>query len=72
MAEMRRKFDQDFVQGAVRLVRETGKPISRGARGLGIKEGMLGNWVTADRRRHGDGAGALSEDERAELARPVS
>jgi transposase len=29
----------------------------------------LGNWVNADRRRRGDGNGALGEDERAELAR---
>lgn len=28
MAETRRKFDEDFRQGAVRLVRETGKPIA--------------------------------------------
>ena len=69
MAESRRKFDQDFRDGAVRLVRETGKPIAQVARGLGINEGTLGNWVNADRRRRGDGAGALGEDERAELAR---
>ena len=69
MAETRRKFDQDFQEGAVRLVRETGKPIAQVARDLGINEGTLGNWVNADRRRRGDGNGALSEDERAELAR---
>jgi len=28
MAESRRKFDADFKEGAVRLVRETGKPIA--------------------------------------------
>ena len=32
MAEARRKFDQDFREGAVRLVRETGKPIAQVAR----------------------------------------
>lgn len=69
MEETRRKFDQDFKEGAVRLVRETGKPVAQVARDLGIKEGTLGNWVNADRRRRGDGAGALDEDERAELAR---
>jgi transposase len=69
MAETRRKFDRDFKEGAVRLVRETGKPIAQVARDLGVKEGTLGNWVNADRRRRGDGNGALSEDERAELAR---
>jgi transposase len=69
MAETRRKFDQDFKEGAVRLVRETGKPIAEVARDLGIKEGTLGNWVNADRRRRGDGTGELDEDERAELVR---
>ena len=29
MAETRRKFDADFGEGAVRLVRETGKPIAQ-------------------------------------------
>ncbi len=33
MAETRRKFDQDFKEGAVRLVRETGKPIAQVAWG---------------------------------------
>jgi transposase len=69
MAETRRKFDRDFKEGAVRLVRETGRPIAEVARDLGINEGTLGNWVNADRRRRSDGNGALSEDERAELAR---
>ena len=64
MAESRRKFDQDFKEGAVRLVRETGKPIARVAKDPGINGGTLGNWVNADRRRRGEAAGALSEDER--------
>ena len=65
MSESRRKFDQDFREGAVRLVRETGKPIAVVARELGIHDGTLGNWVNVDRRRNG----ALGEGERAELAR---
>src|ERR1700736_203802 len=69
MAETRRKFDQGFKEGAVRLVRETGRPIAQVARDLGINSGTLGNWVNADQRRRGDGNGALSEDEHTELAR---
>jgi transposase len=53
--ETGRKFDADFREGAVRLVRETGKPIAQVARELQIKEGTLGNWVNADQhRRDGD------------------
>ena len=69
MSERRRKFDQDFKEGAVRLVRETGKPIAQVARELGVRDGTLGNWVNADRRRRERGGGTLSEDERAELVR---
>ncbi len=69
MGETRRKFGQDFREGAVRLVRETGKPIAQVARDLGINAGTLGNWVDADRRRREGGDGQLSEGERAELAR---
>jgi|SRR5882724_1219541 len=70
MGETRRKFDRDFREGAVRLVRETGKPIAQVARELGVHEGTLGNWVNADRRRRRQGRdGVVSEDERAELAR---
>jgi len=69
MGESRRKFDQDFREGAVRLVRETGRPIAQIARDLGINSGTLGNWVNADLRRRGAGNGALGEDERVELAR---
>jgi transposase len=68
VSETRRKFDQDFKEGAVRLVRETGKPIAQVARERGIHDGTLGNWVNAERRRRECGDGALSEDERAEWA----
>ena len=67
MAEARRKFDREFREGAVRIVRETGKPIAQVARELGVNDGTLGNWVARDRRRGGDGG--LGEDEQAELAR---
>jgi transposase len=70
VAQARRKFDAEFRVGAVRIVTETGKPIAQVARDLGINEGTLGNWVAKDRAaRAGNGADALSEDERAELIR---
>jgi transposase len=69
MPEVRRKFDADFRAGAVRIVKESGKPIAQVARDLGVNEGTLGNWVTREREANGERPGALSEDERAELTR---
>ena len=67
--EARRRFDVEFKEGAVRFVRETGKPIAQVARELGISDGTLGNWVNKDRRAREGGDGRLSESERAELVR---
>ncbi|GGL21537.1 transposase [Mangrovihabitans endophyticus] len=70
MAETRRRFDREFREGAVRIVRETSKPIAVVARDLGVNAGTLGNWVNQDKQARGEAAGGgLSEDERAELAR---
>jgi transposase len=69
MVEARRKFDQEFRAGAVRIVRETERSIAQVARELGINEGTLGNWCAIERRARDRGNGNLSEDERAELVR---
>jgi transposase len=66
MPEIRRKFDREFQEGAVRIVRETGKPIAQVARDLGIHDGTLGNWVAKDRAQRGEGE-TLSGDERVRL-----
>ena len=39
MSEKRKKYDREFREGAVRIVRETGKSIAQVARDLGIDEG---------------------------------
>ncbi len=69
MVETRRRFEPEFREGAVRIVRETGKSIAAVARDLGIKEGTLANWVAMDRHRREADNGGLNQDERAELAR---
>ena len=54
MPEIRRKYDAEFREGAVTIVRETGKPIVEVARELGIGAGTLGNWVKKDRLARGE------------------
>ena len=63
------KYEEDFKQGAVALVLETGKPIAQVARELGINDGTLGNWVAKARADRDGGSQVLSESERVELAR---
>ncbi|MER6003722.1 transposase [Nonomuraea angiospora] len=71
----RRRFDPEFRAGAVRIVKETGKPVAHIARDLGINEYTLHNWVQMDRHatgqvwRGGNGGGKLKESEQEELAR---
>jgi transposase len=54
-----RKFDEDFKQGAVQLVAQTGKPIAQVARELSISEGTLGNWCAKQRRAGENGQAGL-------------
>jgi transposase len=68
MPEKRRRFDPQFREGAVGIVRETSKPVAEVARDLGIVEQTLANWVKKDKIDRGEAEG-LSGDERAELAR---
>ena len=68
MSEKRRKFDQEFREGAVRIVRETGKPIAQVARDLGINKGTLAHWYAQDRAER-EGTSGLSVEDIAELKR---
>ncbi|MDP9846993.1 transposase [Streptosporangium lutulentum] len=73
MASKRRRFDPEFRAGAVRIVKETGKPVAQVARDLGINPYTLNNWMHMDRlaAQHGSGdqTTAPAESEQEELAR---
>ena len=64
MGRTRRGFTPEYKDEAVKLVINTGRPVSTVARELGIKESTLGRWVHDFKAR-----GGLSETERAELLR---
>lgn len=61
-----RKFSPEYREEAVKMVIETSRPIAEVARGLGINEGTLGNWVMKHRVEH-PVSEELSIDERAKL-----
>jgi transposase len=67
VARNRRKYSPEYKDEAVRMVIETSKPIAEVARGLGVNEGTLGNWVNQYRNAHSDGEPALTVTERARL-----
>jgi len=54
MGETRRKYDPEFREGAVRIVRETGKSIAEVAGDLDLNPGTLGNWVKNDQIERGE------------------
>ena len=68
MSETRRKFDQEFREGAVQVVRDTGRSIAQVARDLGVNAGTLGNWWAQDRAER-EGTDGLSGGDAAELKR---
>ena len=69
MERQRREFTPEYKDEAVKLVVNTGRTVATVARELAVKEQTLGRWVNAYRARQQAGDGALSETERAELAR---
>jgi transposase len=54
MPEKRRKYDPEFRDGAVRVVRETGKSINQVAIDLGVNPGTLASWVAKDKIARGE------------------
>ena len=68
MPEKHNEYNREFREGAVRIVKETSKPIAQIARDLGINEGTLGNWVARDREAR-QGSDGLSTGEVEEPGR---
>ena len=63
----RRSFTKEFKAQAVRIVRESGKPVGTVARELDLTETALRSWVRQAEVDGGRGpAGALTTEERAE------
>lgn len=66
----RRKFTPEQKAQAVRIVRESGKPIRQVAKDLDVPESSLSRWVQqAGVDAQQDPDGPLTSEERAELAR---
>jgi transposase-like protein len=61
-----RNFTPEYRDAAVKEVIETSRPIAEVARGLGINEGTLGNWVNKYRAEH-PASEDLNISERARL-----
>lgn len=66
----RRKFSEEFKAEAVRLVRDSGESIYSIAKEMDLTETALRRWVQQAEVDRGAGpAGALSTEERQEMAR---
>ena len=51
----RRQYTEDFKHEAVRLVRESGRPVAQVARDLGIPENLLYRWRAQHRQAESQG-----------------
>lgn len=63
-----RKYSDELRERAVRLVKESGRPIAQVAADLGVHREALRNWVRQDEADRGERTDRLSSAEREELA----
>jgi transposase len=61
---MRSQFTDEFKLEAVRLIRESGRPVAQVARGLGISDNVLYRWRTE--QRYVESQGSTRQSVRAE------
>lgn len=66
---VRRRFSEEFKDGAVRLVLDEGKTIGAVARELDLTASALSLWVQHARAERTKGKTGLTKDERDELTR---
>jgi transposase len=64
-----KKYPDELRERAVRLVRESGRPIAHVAEDLGIHREALRLWVRQDEADRGEREDWLTSDEREELKR---
>jgi transposase len=64
-----RKYPQELRERAVRLARESDRPLAQIARDLGVHKEALRTWVRQDQADRGERTDQLSTAEREELAR---
>jgi len=65
----RRKFNDEFIERAVRLVAESGRPIAHVAGDLGVGPESLRKWVRQAEADAGKQPAVLKTSEREELAK---
>jgi transposase len=65
----RRRFSEEFKEGAVRLVLDEGKTVGAVARELDLTESALRFWVERTRAEQTKGKSGLMKEEREELTR---
>ena len=65
----RRRFSEEFKEGAVRLVLDEGKTVGAVARELDLTASALGLWVQQARAERTKGKSGLMKEEREELTR---
>ena len=64
----KRRFTDEFKDGAVRLVLDEGKTVAEAARSLGLTPSSLRVWVVRARADRDGGKTGLTTEERTELA----
>ena len=65
----RRRFSEEFKEGAVRLVLDEGRTVGAVARELDLTASALGHWVQHARAERTKGKSGLMKEEREELTR---